>query len=287
MPEGPEIRREADLIAHALGGRRIVRVEFGPSHLLRWIRHLQGRRLTRVEPRGKAMLLHFAGGHTLYSHNQLYGRWAVHRKGDHPLPGLQVRIALHVPDAVAVLYSASEIAVLPTAALRSHPYLQKLGVELLDPATTPAAVRQQLDQDRFARRRLGDLLLDQRFLAGTGNYLRSEILFVARLAANIRLGTLSRSDKSRLAHVALSLTRQSYRTGGITQELGWAEAAKKAGTDFEDYRFRVFAREGLPCPNCKAMILRREVTGRGWFFCPQCQSIRAQSLGGAGDHKKC
>ncbi|MDX2219453.1 MAG: endonuclease VIII [Burkholderiales bacterium] len=272
MPEGPEIRREADLIADVLVGRRIERVEFGLRPLRRWIPVLQGRQLMAVAPRGKAMLLHFDSMHTLYSHNQLYGRWAVHRSGDRALPSLQVRVALHVPDAVAVLYSASEISVIPTAQLSGHPYLSKLGVELLDPATTMKVVRRQLDQVRFARRRLGDLLLDQGFLAGTGNYLRSEILFVAGLDANIRLGDLSPAAKSGLAAAALDLTRQSYCTAGITSDIAKAEAARRNGAHFEDYRFRVFAREGLACPDCAATIRRQDVTGRGWFYCPACQS---------------
>lgn len=272
MPEGPEIRREADLIANVLAGRRIERVEFGLKPLQRWIPVLQGRQLNAVAPRGKAMLLHFESDLTLYSHNQLYGRWAVHRAGDRALPGLQVRVALHVPEAVAVLYSASEISVLPTAQLSGHPYLSKLGVELLDPATTMEVVRRQLDDVRFAKRRLGDLLLDQGFLAGTGNYLRSEILFVAGLDANIRLGDLSTTAKSRLAAAALALTRQSYQTAGITNDIAKADAARQSGAHFEDYRFRVFAREGLACQDCAATIRRREVTGRGWFYCPDCQA---------------
>lgn len=274
MPEGPEVRREADLIANALAGRRVERVEFGLRHLKRWIPALQGQKLTAVAARGKAMLLHFEPGLSLYSHNQLYGRWAVHRAGDRALPGLQVRVALHVPDAVAVLYSASEIAVLPTAQLGGHPYLSRLGVELLDPDTTFAAVRRQLDEDAFSRRHLGDLLLDQRFLAGTGNYLRSEILFVARLDANSRLGELTTTAKSRLAEAALKLTRQSYRTAGITNDPEQAAMAMRAGAGFEDYRFRVFAREGKPCPDCATPVRRREVSGRGWFHCPVCQSAR-------------
>jgi endonuclease VIII len=271
MPEGPEIRREADLIASVLSGRTVARVEFGLSRLVRWQAMLQGQRLDAVAPRGKAMLLHFANGLTLYSHNQLYGRWAVHRAGDRPLAGLQVRAALHVPEAVAVLYSASDIAVLPTGTLNQHPYLCKLGVELLGATTGLEDVRRQLDAPRFARRRLGDLLLDQGFLSGTGNYLRSEILFAARLDANIRLGNLASRQKDTLAEAALELTLQSYRTAGVTAELRRAEAARKSGAVFEDYRFRVFAREGLPCPDCGAPIRRSNVSSRGWFHCSSCQ----------------
>lgn len=270
MPEGPEIRREAETIAAAIAGRCIERVEFAHPHLKKWQRTLTGQQLMATTSRGKAMLNQFANGFTLYSHNQLYGQWVVHRVGDRLLPNLQVRAALHSHDAVAVLYSASDIAVWRTDDLQRHPYLMKLGTELLDPATTQADVLMQINQPRFARRPLGALLLDQGFLAGVGNYLRSDILHAARLPANIRIADLKPKQREALAHWALALTRQSLKTAGVTNDLLLAARLQNTGVDFEARRFRVFAREGLPCHDCSGTIRRLEVTGRGWFYCPSC-----------------
>jgi len=270
VPEGPEIRREAEAIAAAIAGQCIERVEFAQPQLRPWQRILTGQHLLATTSRGKAMLNQFANGFTLYSHNQLYGQWAVHRAGDRQLPNLQVRVALHARDAVAVLYSASEIAVWRTDDLSHHPYLMKLGVELLDPAITAADVVEQINQPRFARRPLGALLLDQGFLAGVGNYLRSDILHAARLTANIRIADLTPKQKQALAHWALALTRQSLQTAGVTNDLLLASRLEKAGADFETRHFRVFARDGLPCHDCGSTIRREEVTGRGWFYCPVC-----------------
>jgi endonuclease-8 len=271
MPEGPEIRRAADQVARAVAGRVVQRVEFGLPRLARHGGALSGRRVEAVEARGKALLLHFAGGTSVYTHNQLYGRWYVVKPDAPPRTNRELRLALHARDAWALLYSASEIEVLPRERLAHHPYLAKLGLELLAPATTLSAVRACLDEPRFQRRTLAALLLDQAFLAGLGNYLRSEVLFVAGLRPDVKLAHVDPTGRDRLAAAALELTRQSYRTRGITNDLERAAALKRAGLSFGRYRHHVFDRDGEPCWTCGTTIQRYDVAGRAVFVCGSCQ----------------
>ena len=63
---------------------------------------------------------------------------------------------------------------------------------------------------------MGILFLDQKFLAGMGNYLRSEILFQARLSPNSKLKDLNQECKSSLAKIAKDTVMRSYETGGYT-----------------------------------------------------------------------
>ena len=272
MPEGPEIRRAADAVARALVGRTAERVDFALPRLRASGERLAGRRVDAVEARGKALLLHFSGGQSIYTHNQLYGLWKVVAPGARPSSTRALRLAIDNPVASALLYSASDIEVLGRAALPRHPYLAKLGVELLAPATRIDVVRAQLDAPRFQRRALAGLLLDQGFLAGIGNYLRSEILFVAGLRPELVLATLDDDARDRLARAALELTRQSYRTRGITNDAARAAALKQSGLSFSRYRHHVFDREGEPCWTCGTTIERRVVAGRNLFLCPRCQS---------------
>jgi endonuclease VIII len=275
VPEGPEIRRAAQEVAAAVAGRTAIRVLFTLPRLGSHGPRLSGRRVQAVEARGKALLLHFAGGDSIYTHNQLYGRWYVVAPGRLPATGRELRLAIHTRSAWALLYSASDIAVVARARLGEHPYLARLGVELLSPRTRLAQVRAVLDEARFRRRSLAALLLDQGFLAGVGNYLRSEILFAARLAARRRLGSLSPGERQRLARAALELTRRSYRTGGITNDPGRAARLKRAGLPYARYRFQVFDREGERCWECGTAITRAQVAGRNLYACPRCQGRHA------------
>jgi len=271
MPEGPEIRRAADELSRAVGGRRVRAVEFGTRRLKAHERSLAGRRLLAVESRGKALLLHLSGGLSIYTHNQLYGRWRVVAAGARPASTRTLRLAVDTSVASALLYSASDIEVLATAEVATHPYIRRLGVELLGRGTRLADVRRQVRESRFGRRSLGTLLLDQGFLAGVGNYLRSEILFESRLHPASRPAELDEARLDRLAEASLGLARRSWRTGGITNDPARATALRRQGLPFARYRHHVFDRAGEPCHACGATILRETVAGRGLYRCPGCQ----------------
>lgn len=271
MPEGPEIRRAAAELDAVLRGRRARSVWFRFARLRAAGRRLTGERVRGVRARGKALIVDFANGESIYTHNQLYGKWLVGPAGERPQTGRELRLALETATHAALLYSASDIAVLPTARIEAHPYVRRLGIELLDPATTLRDVRAQLEAPRFARQRLGALLLDQGFLAGIGNYLRSEILFVARLHPDRRLDSLDAAERRRLARAALAITRRAYRRGGITNSPSIAARLRRAGAPYTAYRHYVFDRDGACCHLCAAPVRRIVHGGRQLYLCVGCQ----------------
>lgn len=272
MPEGPEIRQAADQVAKAIAGRTAEAVTFAFDHLKPYEALLSGATVAAVEARGKAILTRFANGYNIYSHNQLYGQWVVRPAYDLPQTNRQLRLAIHTALKSALLYSASEIAVLHDGELDGHPFLSKLGPDLLDARVTVEQVAARLADARFRRRGFPALLLDQHFLAGLGNYLRSEALFSAALAPTLRPVDCTPDQLERLARACVELTRQSYRTKGITNDLQRVEQLKAAGYTRRAYRWQVFGRAGEPCWQCGTLIERSELGGRRLYYCPQCQS---------------
>ena len=271
MPEGPEIRRAADRIAEAIEGQIVDELFFAFEMLKPWQSRLQGKRIRRVEPRGKALLIRFEDGPTMYSHNQLYGRWFIRDRGVVPSTRRQLRAAIHTPTTSALLYSASEIEVLDEDGLEAHPYLRRLGLDLLADDTTPSRVRDRLLETRFRRRMLGGLLLDQGFLGGVGNYLRSEILFYAGIDPERRPMDLGPDERMRFARAAITVSQRAYRTRGVTREPGYAERQRRRGRPRREYRHYVFGRAGQECPRCGDIVSRRTVAGRRLYGCPSCQ----------------
>ncbi len=271
MPEGPEIRRQRDLLADALNGRRARRIRFHLPRLAAWNGPLDGVRILDVESRGKALVTHLDSGHSIYSHNQLYGRWVVAAPNDRPRTRRSLRLAIETEALHALLYSASDIEVWPTARLQDHPFLRKLGPDVLDAATTPEKVLARLLDRRFRNRRLGGLLTDQSFVAGLGNYLRCEILHCAGLHPRWRPAALPEGRLLALAARMLQLPRQSLATGGVTNDLARARELEAAGVPFEGYRFHVFRRAGEPCYRCGEPIRKEMHGGQPCYLCPGCQ----------------
>lgn len=273
MPEGPEIRIAADKIAKAIASQPIKEIFFAFEHLKPYEEILSQQLITGVDTRGKGMLIRFESGLSIYSHNQLYGKWEIVPAYEYPDTKRQLRLAIHNEHKSALLYSASDIEVLDPEAIAIHPFLSRLGLDVLDSKTTTRKIKARLLDKSFQRRRFTSLLLDQGFLAGLGNYLRSEILFVAKVHPTLRPIDCSQKQISALAKAALKVPRQSYQTEGITNDLNIVEKLKAQGYERQDYRHWVFNREERPCYICNTAIIKDMSGGRRYYFCPECQKI--------------
>jgi len=263
MPEGPEIRRAADQLVSAVVNKPLTEVWFAFPQLQPYQSALIGTYIRAIETRGKALLTHFSNGLTLYSHNQLYGVWRVVKVGEQPKESKRsLRVKLQTTDGTILLYSASEIEMWSTQEIEYHPFLQRIGPDVLDSRLTVEQVRERLLSVTFRNRQLGGLLLDQAFLAGLGNYLRAEILWQARLAPQHKPKDLSGDALDALADACLSIARLSYATRGQPQE------NKHHGALFH---FRAFGREGKACERCGTAIVKTAVSTRPFFWCPVCQ----------------
>lgn len=272
MPEGPEIRRAADLLQNAIAAKPLTKVWFKFAALKEYEAELARSVVIGFETHGKALLTHFSCGLSIYSHNQLYGVWKIAKRGKAPKSSRDLRLAIHTEKAAVFLYSASDISVWRTEAVHEHPFLRKLGPDALNPKLKTRALEQRLTDRPFAGKALAGLLLDQTFLAGMGNYLRTEVLYYAGLHPSSRPKDLSELERERLAEQLLRVTRRSYATGGVTNEAAIAGVLQGDGAPYEGYRFAAFERDGRACYQCGSTIERVALAGRRLYFCPGCQS---------------
>lgn len=271
MPEGPEIWRAADELHDALSEKTVNDIHFAFDELQAFREKLMGRKVVAVEPRGKAILTFFDNDLAIYSHNQLYGKWFVVEKGNMPDTNRSLRLAIHNGSHSALLYSASEIEVLNSDEAEEHSYVAKLGPDTVHPETTLEEVRARFGKPEFVNRKLTTLLLDQHFLSGVGNYLRSEILFVAGVYPHNRPKDCTEEELDKLAEAALRLSRRSYETGGFTNDPETVEALKWENVTGRDLRHFVYKRTGNRCYRCGSVIAEEQTGGRKIYYCPECQ----------------
>lgn len=272
MPEGPEIRIAADKIAAVLVNRVTTDVKFSFAHLRKYQKYLTGQRVLGVDTRGKAILVRFENDWAIYSHNQLYGRRVVDSRGQPPATNRQLRLAIHNRAGSAFLFSASAIEVMRADALRRHPFLSKLGPDILNAGLDAKLIVSRLNAEQFRNRRLAGLLLDQGFLAGLGNYLRAEILTLARLHPLRKPSQCSPAELLKLAQQIIRITRRSYRTHGITNPPRIVAKLKSAGKESRaEFRFNTYGRKDEPCYYCGNKIECINAGGRKMYYCPGCQ----------------
>jgi formamidopyrimidine-DNA glycosylase len=302
MPEGPEVRRHADALHDLLAGRRLVAVQARTKAAKAWLAEHQhafaGRRVEWVRSHGKNLVALVEGGLYFYSHLMMWGRWELHPVAPPPETWdrrERARLIAEAGHPAAVLLSAPVFEVGETNGdpFAEHPYLASLGPDILPyPGAGPFAAScfvGRLCSPENREREVGAALLDQKVVAGIGNYLRAEMLFAAGVCPFRRVADLSSREVSDLCRIIPEIARRAYETGGVTVPPATRERMRADRTRFvypngsEEWGTRhwAFRRTNLACVVCGTPIKqKRQVTlstdegdkERVVYFCPVCQA---------------
>jgi endonuclease VIII len=301
MPEGPEVRKYADALDAALTGRAIVSLEARTKDARKWLheneQRLIGRRVQGVLSHGKHLLGYIEGDFFFHSHLMMWGRWQTfgptksRRKSktiELPEKDRRERARIVVEGAAAILLSAPIFNV-----GEGDPYKKIEIFGTLGPDALP--YRGRFDRKEFLRRlfeheneAIGAALLNQRIVAGLGNYLRAEVLFACKLNPWLTVGKLGQRNLSCLSKTIPRLTRDAYERGATAAEEDRKRMASDPSLVYQpgrEYgtRHMVFRRTNLPCLRCGEKIrqLRQktiqdqddeEERTRIVYFCAKCQT---------------
>jgi endonuclease VIII len=238
MPEGDALHRAARRLQVLVGQE--VEAE-GPHPRGAAIASLvDGRRLVSARALGKNLLLEFDGGVVVRSHLRMRGRWSVVPAGAKRVgkPWLVLRGREHE----AVLWNGPVLEL-------ERGRTARLGPDILAERVEAARLR-MVDQ----RRELGDVLLDQRVVAGIGNMWKAEALWHAGLSPWRMLGDTSDDEVQRVLDEAARLMKVSLERGRP--------------------RRAVYRRARRPCPRCGTPIVSRGQgdDNRTAYWCPSCQT---------------
>ena len=271
MPEGPETKRMADKISKSLVMKNILHFKFyHPS--LKLLRNFKTISVTDATSKSKAIIIRLNNNYSIITHNQLYGKWTFNRPKTLIKTNRQLRIEITTEKIVVRLWSATDISVLETDKEIKHPYLLRLGPDVLNEKTSHGLIKLTLLSSRVNKRKLGGVLLDQSAISGLGNYLRSEILFQAKVNHDKRIVDLNESEISILSKAIKDVSLRAYRQKGSTLDYEWIKRSIGNSKNFKKVKHMVFNREGLPCFLCGTPIEKVIISSRRIFLCPLCQN---------------
>ena len=191
MPEGDSLHRIARRL-QVLVGERVEAESPHPRGAATGVaRAVDGRVLEHVGAVGKQLVLRFEGGVVVRSHLRMTGRWRVDPRGRvlRGRPWLVLR---------GTAWEATQWNG-PVLALGDVPS-GRVGPDLLAPETEPSTIVtriRRVDQSRL----LGEVLVDQRVVAGIGNMWLAEALWHARLSPWAAVGGVRRRGTPRSAHL--------------------------------------------------------------------------------------
>ncbi|MGH9356043.1 MAG: bifunctional DNA-formamidopyrimidine glycosylase/DNA-(apurinic or apyrimidinic site) lyase [Terriglobia bacterium] len=279
MPELPEVETIRRGLNRRAVGREIRQVEVLNFWVIRgnqqvFIQQLEGRRISRVDRKGKLLAFELSKGGEPTAHLVvrlgMTGQLTLSPRREPLLPHTHVRITLEEGREELRYRDPRRFGTLRCCtAAELGEIVRRLG---------PDALKITLKQFRASLRgRQGAIkgwLLNQRMVAGLGNIYADEALFDSRIHPQSPAGALP-SRASRALHSAAVNVLQ--------------RAITFQGTSFRDYidiygnpgnfgaRLSVYGRTDQPCPRCGNPICRIIVCGRSSHFCPHCQPCLKRS----------
>ncbi len=267
MPELPEVETVRRGLQPVMEGARFERVEARRGDL-RWplpvdfVKRLEGQTVTGLGRRAKYILADLSSGDVLLMHLGMSGSFRVALAGAEKTPGdfhherskaaAHDHIVFHMSNGGVATFNDPRrfgcMKLVAREALEQEPLLRALGPEPLGNVFDASVLAQACAGKKTS---LKAALLDQRVVAGLGNIYVCEALHRSHLSPKRKASTIA-SRKGEPNGRAVDLV------DAIRAVLGDAIAA--GGSSLRDHRqtsgelcyfqhsFRVYDREGEPCP---------------------------------------
>lgn len=262
MPEGPEAAHAAGELNKKLAGKQLVGIEIlrgryknhGPPRDYDVFMTALPLRLVSVEKKGKVLFFHFDKGWYMVSHLGMSGLWYV--DDDKPTWRADFRsVAFSFASGSSLTYSDPRSYGTLTFTRDIQPELDALAIDVMDARTTWPRFQEALGALRPAALKwpVERLLSDQqKLVSGIGNYLKSEIMYAARVAPTRAASSLTEAEW----HAVFDATKR------ITA--AFARALKARTADEYEAGFAVYGRREDPSGNPVVTYKNKEARTVHW-----------------------
>jgi formamidopyrimidine-DNA glycosylase len=275
MPELPEVETVRRGLEIAMAGRTLLEVTQRRADLRRpfpphFAERLKGRRVESLARRGKYLTLCLDDGNALLIHLGMSGRMLVGRKDERPLERHD-HVLFDLDNGLRVIFNDPRrfgvMDLFPAEETASHPLLAGLGPEPLSAEFTPRALAGRI-KGRITPIKVA--LLDQNVVAGIGNIYACEALFRAGIAPDRPAGEIKPGEIKRLVPAIKQVLEEAIAAGGSSLR---DHRQTNGELGYFQHSFKVYDREGLPCPgcDCRTGIRRMIQAGRSTFYCAKKQ----------------
>lgn len=288
MPELPEVETVRRGLEPVMTGTRVVEVALRRPDLRvpfprEFAERIAGQTILGLGRRAKYLLADLGSGEVLVMHLGMSGAFRITHNGEAGAPGAfhhprskdaaHDHVVLRLSNGAIVTYNDPRrfglMLLVPRSELEGHPLFAGLGPEPMGNALDKELLARLLAGRRTS---LKAALLDQRVVAGLGNIYACEALHLARVSPRRMACTLGRpgARAERLAEAIRETVAAAIEAGGSSLR-DYVQTNGELG--LFQHRFRVYDREGAPCPTprCQGSIRRIVQSGRSTFFCPACQ----------------
>lgn len=237
-------------------------------------RQIKNYRIDAIKRKGKNIIFHLSkASHSqklLIIHLKLTGRLLVGREFLKNQKNY-IRAVFYLDKGSALCFSDvrkfGKIIFGDKKVVENLPDLKDLGPDPLDNSLT---VDEFVNLISSEKRKIKQVLLDQKVIAGVGNIYSDEALWLSKINPLTPANRIGEKQLRNLFRAVKKVLKKSIRLRGSSMRNYRDTEGKEGG--YMKARL-VYAREGLPCFRCQTKIKRIKIGTRSSHFCPKCQKL--------------
>jgi DNA-formamidopyrimidine glycosylase len=282
MPEGPEVARIAESLNNHFGGKQIISmtIDKASKYAKKPFEHMEaitfGLKINNVKAIGKRILFNVTdlkgNNFKLMSFLGMEGHWVK-------MPTKYKRFTFEIGD-ITFINGVTNYSITKTmyyedmlnygnfrVIINDEEYkdtFKAVGPDLLHDYIPFESYSKVIKSSRIKNKEVADFILEQKYFSGIGNYLKSDILYAARIAPNRILSTLRDEDIRSLYDLSISIIKISYDKYGYSLR-SYVDPDGNMGT----YSPLVYGRENDDMGH--NIIKEKFKDNRGTYWVPEVQ----------------
>ena len=283
MPEGPEVesvRRELLLLISS----RVKKIKLTPLSQKYPKYHNQQHVfdsfnkviITEILRFGKFLVWRFEGTEqVILNHLGMSGKWCfcddlIDLRSDitHPKVLIQMEKPPHIVFDDTRNFGQFKVYQTYESVLNYRP-IKSLGIDGLELPFPLKEFIERLTHKRYQDKAIGELLLNQRLVAGVGNIYKAESLHLAGIHPLRKVKSLTKIDIERLGNAISEILQKALKNLGSSTDSRYVLPSGTTGN--AQLWHKVYQRKGKPCLKCGSKIEKIIQKDRSTFFCPSCQ----------------
>ncbi len=270
MPELPEVETMVGDLNRRVRGRAILDVWSDTPFFAKMLRKIKGSKIKQIKRRAKNVLIYTNKNTLLLIHPKMTGHFIL---STHSM-ARQVkyaRVIFYLDKKLALVFSDKRrfAKILFDAAdnIEKSEYMKGFGPEPLD---KNLSLKEFGGIIKRQKRKIKQVLLDQKIIAGIGNIYSDDILWSAGVSPLKPASSLSSEEIKNIFYAMRTILRKSIKLRGSSIR-DFKDSSGRAGR-YQDVRL-VYGRFGENCRRCKNKISKIKVAGRTAHLCEFCQRI--------------
>lgn len=277
MPELPEVETVRRGLTKLVEGSTIKSVDVLYPKMVNlppkdFENALKGKKIDRIDRRGKYLLIRLSDHLTIVSHLRMEGKYDVEPDGA-PLDK-HTHVVFHLTDGRELRYNDTRkfgrMNLVDTGTEMSVAGLKTIGPEPTEQALTLDYITAIFKKSRKV---IKPFLLDQSNIAGLGNIYADEVLWLSKINPKQPVNSLKPAQIKRLRKNIITEIQMAIDGHGTTVH-SYSTAYGEAG-NFQNH-LNVYGKQGEPCPRCGTKIVKIKLAQRGTHYCPKCQPLRGE-----------